>query len=760
MTTAIIPQRGPGQDTQRILETARNGVRRGVSPTLLNDFVNFETQGRFTSLEDFQASPQVLDLIAQEERAERLRGGVGLRDVARSVSQGALFGFADELTGLGASIIPGGRTGQEARDEFRRREAEFRLRHPRIAGAAEFGGAIATAFVPGLGGARAVRAARGLARGATRGAVPAGRAVGAGALTGAPPSLAAAGRSAAAARQARVAAGTGRLQRGGLFGASARAAGIGAGFAGVEGAGRAEGGIGARLRGAAASGTVGAVVGAPLPFAGRLIGGLARGVTDVVRPGAAASRLAKEETGAAISDIGFDAARRRLREREIARPGLQTVGDLSPQTQLLLDDAVTGNRQVSEAAEALLGRRQRGQAARIIRDLEEVTGGPPQVRRAIADHESELSRLGARLYEPLRAAFPRIGPEGLTRIPRGAAGAGQFISPAQSGRIRAFLERPIIRNAFRQVNEREAMAVENVAAPSFAQLQAIRKKLGRAGNRLVAQNDRAGAREFFEAHSQLTKLMEDVIPGYGAANRAYARLASVGDALKEGAKAWKNSPAEITERLAFFERTGGRRAADSYRLSMTEALIDDLRGIASNRNAARQFTDASIDFAAQLRAIMPGSEALETLLKRTELESVFFKTTQVGKNSATARRVAGMERITGGQDFLDRVTESTVTGGVGGAVATVGREVARSVSGRSKRLLPRVLSEIGQSLTLTERRAMLDLLSQLEERQLQILTSLDRQRLLGGVATGLVGREAAAPTQPDGSRIGAVLLGQ
>lgn len=66
---------------------------------------------------------------------------------ARTVAQGATFGFSDELAGLGAALMPGGRGYTEARDKARENLAQFREERPKTALLAEGIGGVATGIL-------------------------------------------------------------------------------------------------------------------------------------------------------------------------------------------------------------------------------------------------------------------------------------------------------------------------------------------------------------------------------------------------------------------------------------------------------------------------------------------------------------------------------------------------------------------------------------------------------------------------------------
>ncbi len=683
------------QALQDLLQRARQALANGAA------FADVDAMVREDSgFDDFSAllrSPEARGL--QDVEAEE-SDGIGVRDVVRSVAQGALFGFADEIAGVGAAIVPGGRGFSEAVEESRIREEAFKRQHPTAAAALEIGGALASSFIP-------------------------------------------AGAAINVARGARAAGGAGRVAARTLGGTAARAAGLGAAETVLDELGRGEGGLGERLEGTGQAGLIGASIGGAFPVVGRAARSVTRRVGDIVRPERAIARRADEALAGAVAPEGTAAARRTLREIEEVRPGQATLADVSPQAQSQLDVAVSASPAAAQAAEEVLGPRQAGAAGRIIRDIENIVGAPPNVRAATEAHAKELSELGRRLYEPLEQNFPRIEARSVRR-PAGTPGAGQFVSHQGAKAVRDFVERPVVRRAFRAVNAVEQMIDPRAAAPSFKQLQDIRIKLGRAADRFAAQGDRRGARDFLEAKRQLTDLMEDVVPGFRSANAQYARLASIGDALEEGSVAWRKGARDVAERIAQLEKIGGQRAGDAFRLSMIEGLIDDLRGIATDRNVSRRFTAASQDFAEHLRLAFPSELQLGELLRRADIEDLFAKTAAAGGNSATARRTAAFAELAGERGISEAALGGAVRGGIPGAVSAGLGEVSSRVSGRPREFLGQVSQRLGEALTDQDHRGLLEVLDRLDEVQARLQSRIDRAALTDIGVGVLAGRGLAS----------------
>ena len=218
-------------------------------------------------------------------------GQSGLAGFGRTLAQGATFGFSDELAGLGAKIIPGGRSYTEGRDVARENLAQYRKEHPALALGAEAVGGLATGLL-----APAALAARGAGLGLKGVSQAAGLARG----------------GSTAARTARAAEVAGGLGKGGTVGSKMlQAAKLGAlegGVYGVGAGGEARGAtLGESVASRALSGAGGAAVGGLL--GGGMAGGLAAGSKGLdFYQGLKAGRLGKGGTAQIGKDLDEAAA--------------------------------------------------------------------------------------------------------------------------------------------------------------------------------------------------------------------------------------------------------------------------------------------------------------------------------------------------------------------------------------------------------------------------------------------------------------------
>lgn len=89
--------------------------------------------------------------------------GSNLEDIVRGTTQGASFGFADELTGVLESALSD-KTYEQARDESRAAYKASQERSPWLYGGAELAGGIASSVIPGVGGISKIPAIANLAK--------------------------------------------------------------------------------------------------------------------------------------------------------------------------------------------------------------------------------------------------------------------------------------------------------------------------------------------------------------------------------------------------------------------------------------------------------------------------------------------------------------------------------------------------------------------------------------------------------------------
>lgn len=133
-------------ELEQLISQARAALARGAKPADIDARFNEMTQGRFPT---FAAVLQAagLDEAPKAQAKQLKREAKGLNQPAlsqflRMMTQGATMGFADELTGVGAAVVPGGKGYAEARDDSRARVNVLREEAPAASILSELGGGI------------------------------------------------------------------------------------------------------------------------------------------------------------------------------------------------------------------------------------------------------------------------------------------------------------------------------------------------------------------------------------------------------------------------------------------------------------------------------------------------------------------------------------------------------------------------------------------------------------------------------------------
>lgn len=314
---------------------------------------------------------------------DRAVGNRSERHSSRMLAQGLTLGFADELVGLGAAVVPGGRGYTEGRDASRASLAEARREEGPVSSFATEG--LGGLLLPGVGAENVGR---------------------------------------------RVLARTGSRV---LAGAAGGAAGGATGGA-VYGAGDAEGGVPSRIRGALTGGVLGGALGAGLggitALAGRTLGRL-RGVATV-RAEDTANRVLRRELeaaghtpesvmghlrqmgeGSVVADLGENLGRE-ARAAVNTAPSLAAPG--GPVQRIRARSADTRNR-VADAIRRATG---------LTRSFEE----------SLEAAEAAIRQVRQQHYGPLEQEFPAVtGPriQAVLADPRVAAVAEQVAPGVAAG---------------------------------------------------------------------------------------------------------------------------------------------------------------------------------------------------------------------------------------------------------------------------------------------------------------------------------------
>lgn len=531
--------------------------------------------------------PTTAPQSAEDAAAARLnsRGGSAVGDFLRMAAQGATFGFADELAGLGAAVVPGGKGYTEARDASRQRVEDLRTLAPGASFMAEMAGG---APVPLGGGAavaqRVVRpgagvAARAMARG------------GAGAATGAMGGgLMGAGESEATDIQ-------------GLLGDVRSGATTGAGVGGLFG------------------------LGAPLVTGGA--GKVGRFVRELVDPERAGRAEATRTLRRAFGDAGIAPSEVGPRLERLGPDGV--VADLDPSLARMARDARNQAPALERAGGPVSRLQQRagGRGDRMAESLRREAGLPERMARGKELADAAVRRVREQHYRPLEEAFQSVdGPNvaAALRDPRVAAVAKR-VAPDL-----------VDEDVAKKLAEMGVPANKLPAGrpPSFRELQDVMMDLRDDASAARAAGRPNASMKSNEAYETLLSAMEQDIPGFADAQAAFRKAAKTLEAYDIG-HGMKGKPAsELAAEMAKLPP----EAHDAFRVGLIERWEEALRTRDTGGAAAGALTNAGQELRDQVRVLFGSDEAFRRFLARTGLEETFQITERaLSGNSTTAQQL-------------------------------------------------------------------------------------------------------------------------
>lgn len=155
------------EELLQLLREAQEAIRQGAKYNDVNQRIRELTGGQFAGLMSLTIAvdPQVEADAAIQEDLERVSADTPLSNFVRTLAEGATFGFADELAGVGAALVPGGQDFEGAVEESRARMDVIRRTNPGAAFAGELAGVAASPLTGLLGaGFGVIRGAGGVLR--------------------------------------------------------------------------------------------------------------------------------------------------------------------------------------------------------------------------------------------------------------------------------------------------------------------------------------------------------------------------------------------------------------------------------------------------------------------------------------------------------------------------------------------------------------------------------------------------------------------
>lgn len=583
-------------------------------------------------------------------------GGVVDFGAGRALLQGLTLGFADEIEASLPTALTGLEGDYEQRvGQIRAGQTAFTAAQPELAMAAEIAGAVPTALIPG-----------GLvARGALRGGTS-------------------------------------------LAGTVARGVGVGAAEGAIGGAGRGET-MAERIRGAATEGTIGAVAGGVVPAA-------VTGVSAAARAGRPLEARALSQLGRALPEDRLDEIAGRVEQRvATGAESPLTLAEMGGRTaQRELRGLRGGSAEVEELVEPRLTARMAQQGQRIESAIEEGVGMGPESSVVLGNVVRTQQSEAAPLYRAIRENYPTVSVRGMEDVFE-----LESFREAYPRIVRSVMEEKrgeiadeILNKTPRTYEEFMRMLRESgdVEVP-FDFLDQAKQVIGSMGNSAARSGDNNLARLRYQAAERIKDATDQRVPEYREARSVFAGEAAIEEAMTEGRRFDRMTPAEVRQTMA--------NLSPSERQAFITGAVDNMRLKIMDKDVGRDLLKAlnlNAPGQRQRLAVLMGGEdspafqAFERALKE-EAEMAQTRNIVMGGSQTAAfqRDIAGAE--VGFDDMVDLLMNPSSIANVGaltrffrglinktrGAGGQTGRRVAEMLTETSPAMQQRIIEGVRRS---------------------------------------------------------------
>lgn len=405
----------------------------------------------------------------------------------------------------------------------------------------------------------------------------------------------------------------------------------GAALGGADAAVRSGGDAKEALKGAAWGGVLGAVA----PTAGKLIGSAVGSIANRVRaPGVQTPTGAQRAISrAAGSDAIDDVAARLADAGDAAMPM-----DLGPNLQRQAGALAATPGRGQEIIRSAVAQRQQGAGSRIMSALDDALGGPIDTLAAADDIIAKRAAAAKPLYD---AAYKKPVPftrelEDLLKRPT----ISKALSRAQTLAADEGIPSP---QWFASIADDGTVAIKNV--PDVRQLDLTKRALDDMINAAQRSGSNNEARIFTNLKEQLVKMVDDAVPEYAAARKAFSGPASILDAMEQGSTLFsrQTTPAQILRDMAKMDKAQREAFQQGAR-----AQVADIMGTARNDALAARNAFSS-GYNKEKLELVVGKERAGKLLRALDNEALFTRTRDVVTgNSETAARIAAQQEVGAG----------------------------------------------------------------------------------------------------------------
>lgn len=398
---------------------------------------------------------------------------------------------------------------------------------------------------------------------------------------------------------------------------------------------------------------IGAGLGLVAPGLGNLIGRGIGSIASAVRgPSATQSAFARAATADGVTDVPGQLAK--------LSPDAMPM-DLGPNLQRQAGALAATPGEAQQTVRSSIANRQAGAGTRISESLDNALGQPVDTMAVADDIIAQRSAAAKPLYE---AAYAKPVP--FTKELEETLKRPAVASALKNAQGMAANEGIPSQQWFANIADDGTVTIKNV--PDVRQLDLTKRALDDKISSAMRGGNNNEARILTQVRDKLVKQVDDAVPEYAAARKAFSGPSGVLDAMDEGKSVFSKTltPNELRTRLLKMDDAQKEAFIQGGRAS-----IADIMGTARNDALAARTTFSS-GYNKEKLQLLVGKEQADKMLGALDAEAAFTKTRDVVTgNSETEARSAARQDV-GAKDTKSGFVRNVLNFRFGDAASDVG----------------------------------------------------------------------------------------
>ncbi|WP_160153944.1 hypothetical protein [Microbulbifer sp. ALW1] len=279
------------------------------------------------------------------------------------------------------------------------------------------------------------------------------------------------------------------------------------------------------------------------------------------------------------------------------------------------------NPNIANQAEALLLKRNAGQQPRLIGDLTENLGIPENV-----SIQQTVDKLGKQRSNTAGPLYQQAYQQPLQRTEK----------------LDSLMRAPAVQSALKSaetIAANQRIAGDQISHMRLFDLakQDLDDQIGRALN----SGEKGRARDLIRLKQDLVSELDEQVPVYKEARDIFANHSAMIDAAEMGRRILREDADYMDEVL----KGMGNAEKEMFRIGAGRAIRDKLMQASTSGDATKRLNSGLIR--ERMQRAFPDKESFDQFMKKVEVESNIYSTTNILANSATARRLAEFKRQEG-----------------------------------------------------------------------------------------------------------------